>query len=54
MEGYPKTKYPKLGGGSITVTSPEQEKQLGDNWQDHPTFHEEPPKKKRKEDPEAT
>jgi len=38
MEGYPKTKYPKVGGGSITVASPDQEKLLGDGWQDHPPF----------------
>ena len=42
MEGYPKTKYPKVGGGSITVASPDQEKMLGDGWQDHPPFVVEP------------
>ncbi len=38
MEGYPKTKYPVMGGGSITVASPAQEKQLGPDWQDNPPF----------------
>jgi hypothetical protein len=36
IEGYPKTKYPKHGSGSALVTSPEQEKGLGDDWQDFP------------------
>jgi hypothetical protein len=36
MDGYPKTKYPQNSGGSITVTSPEQEKALGPGWVDHP------------------
>ena len=52
MDGYPKTKYPKVGGGSITVASPEQEKVLGDGWQDHPPFvvpEPEPPKRRAKQ-----
>ena len=43
MEGYPKTKWPIGSGGSITVTSPEQEKALGPGWQDHPPFEVETP-----------
>jgi len=39
MEGYPKTKYPIMGGGSITVFSPEQEKKLGPGWIDNKPFH---------------
>lgn len=49
MEGYPKTKYPASGGGSITVDSPEQEKTLGPGWQDHPPF---PPVSAVQEDPD--
>jgi hypothetical protein len=35
MEGYPKTKYHKRGGGSILVHDPAQEKALGDDWIDN-------------------
>jgi hypothetical protein len=38
MDGYPKTLYPRVGGGSITVASPEQEKRLGEGWVHHPPF----------------
>ena len=47
IEGYPKTKYPKRGGGSVMVTSPEQEKNLGPEWQDFPPLAEETPKHKK-------
>ena len=36
IDGYPKTKYPQNSGGSILVTTPEQEKLLGPGWVDHP------------------
>jgi hypothetical protein len=42
MDGYPKTKYPVAGGGSITVNSSEQEKAIGPGWQDFPAFVPEP------------
>lgn len=42
MEGYPKTKYPKIGRGFITVDNPQQEGLLGDNWQDFPAHQPEP------------
>lgn len=32
MNGYPKVKYPKQGGGSILVLDIEQDKRLGDGW----------------------
>ncbi len=52
MDGYPKTKYPKHGGGSITVNSPEQEKRLAlEDWQDFPAASPAEPKRKRKEEP---
>lgn len=35
MEGYPKTKFHKRGGGSITVHSAAQEKALGNEWVDN-------------------
>jgi hypothetical protein len=62
MEGYPKTKYPTGSGGSVSVTSPEQEKSLGPGWQDHPPPIAESDRKingkkseaKRKEEIEAT
>ena len=38
MDGYPKTLYPRVGGGSVTVDSPEQEKRLGDGWVIQPPF----------------
>jgi hypothetical protein len=38
MEGYPKTLYPRVGGGSVTVESPEHEKRLGEGWVHHPPF----------------
>jgi hypothetical protein len=38
MDGYPKTLYPRVGGGSIEVASPEQEKRLGEGWVHHPPF----------------
>jgi hypothetical protein len=38
MDGYPKTLYPRVGGGSITVASLEQEKRLGGGWVHHPPF----------------
>jgi hypothetical protein len=54
-EGYPKTKYPQTSGGSITVTSPEQEKSLGPGWVDHPppelTPESEPKPRRKKEQP---
>jgi len=55
MEGYPKTKYPKRGGGCVMVMSPEQEKALGDNWQDFPPPAEvvEAPKRKREKESET-
>ena len=34
METYPKSKYHVRGGGSVLVTSPEQEKALGVEWID--------------------
>jgi hypothetical protein len=53
MEGYPKTKYPQNSGGSILVTTPEQEKLLGPGWVDHPPPEPEPapePKPRRKKE----
>lgn len=38
MDNYPKTLYPRVGGGSIVVESPEQEKRLGEGWMVHPPF----------------
>lgn len=32
MDGYPKVKYPKQGGGSILVLDIDQDKRLGDEW----------------------
>lgn len=54
MDDYPKTLYPRVGGGSITVESPEQEKRFkGEGWVHHPPFPV--PAKKQKEKPlEAT
>jgi hypothetical protein len=56
MDGYPKSKYFLHGGGSVTVDTPEQEKQLGPEWTDAPMFFAKPdvPKpvhKKHKEAP---
>jgi len=47
MSEYPKTKYSVRGGGSITVTTPEQEKQLGVDWVMHPIHTAEAPKKSK-------
>ena len=38
METYPKVKFHVRGGGSICVTSAEQEKALGGDWLDHKPF----------------
>lgn len=38
MDDYPKTLYPRVGGGSVTVESKEQEKRLGEGWVPHPPF----------------
>jgi len=39
MNEYPKTLYPRVGGGSIVVESPEQEKRMkGEGWVHHPPF----------------
>lgn len=48
---YPKTKYPMVGGGSITVTSPEHEKTIGPGWVDHEPSRESThvPKRKAKQ-----
>lgn len=55
MEGYPKIKYPEHSGGSILVTTPEQEKLLGPGWVDHAPPEPEPvpapePKARRKKE----
>jgi hypothetical protein len=42
QQGFPKTKYPKRGGGSALVLTPEQEKGLGPDWQDFPASVPEP------------
>lgn len=38
METYPKIKFHVRGGGSICVTSAEQEKALGGEWLDNKPF----------------
>jgi hypothetical protein len=38
MENYPKVKFHVRGGGSICVTSAEQEKALGAEWLDYKPF----------------
>jgi hypothetical protein len=55
MDGYPKVMYPKIGGGTALVHTPEQEKNLGADWQTFPA-HSEPapaPKRKAKQEMEA-
>lgn len=42
MDGFPKVKYPEHSGGSILVTTPEQEKLLGPGWVDHAPPEPEP------------
>lgn len=43
MSDYPKTKYHKLGGGSIRVLSETQDKLLGPDWMDIPRPEPEKP-----------
>lgn len=38
MAEFPKTKYHLRGGGSITVTTKEQEKALGPDWVTYPSI----------------
>lgn len=42
MLDYPKTKYHIRGGGSVFITSPDQEKSLGPEWGDIAPIEDDP------------